>query len=141
MPFTELPALQHVNWNPGRGERARSAIAMIVGFGIMGSVSAMRAGAVGRAPMGMWLAGLFLAALLLTPVAGPRVHVGISVASGLMGAVMSRVVLALMFALVFVPLGCILRLGGKDLLGRKSGGTTWHRRDPQPNVERYYQQF
>jgi hypothetical protein len=140
MRLAELAALQHVNWKPEKSDRQRSALAMMVGFGVMGGFSTLRAGAMGKLPVALWVTGLALAVSLLIPVVGPRIHVGISVASGLMGALVSRVILGLMFALVFVPLGLFLRLSGKDLLDRKPGASMWRERE-QREAESYYKQF
>ncbi len=57
-----------------------------------------------------------------------------------MGAVMSRVILTVLFFLVITPLGVIIRLTGKDLLDKKPGKTApsfW--KDHAPRVKEDYE--
>jgi hypothetical protein len=141
MSLSGLPALQHINWNPDRRELTRFAFAMFVGFGIIGGIFAFRSGAVGDLPAGLWLTGLILTASAFIPVVGRLAYLGVYVVSGLIGAVVSRVILALMFAFVFVPLGVFLRLTGKDFLSRKPGAGMWRKVESQQDAYSYYRQF
>jgi len=54
---------------------------------------------------------------------------------GFIGAIMSRVIMALLFYAMFTPIALILKLLGKDLLGKKldkSSPSYWIKRDAQP---------
>jgi hypothetical protein len=136
-----LPALQHVNWDPDARELKRFAVAMLVGFGVIGGVFAIRAGGVTGLTLALWGAGLALAASTLARALGRKSYLAVYVVSGLIGAVVSRVILVLMFLLVFVPLGVLLRLTGKDFLGRKPGATMWRKVDGERDAYSYYRQF
>jgi hypothetical protein len=141
MPLSDLPALQHINWNPDRRELGRFAAAMLAGCGIIGGVVAFRAGGVGSAPVALWLTGLALGASAFLPVVDRLVYLAVYVVSGLLGAVVSRVILAAMFAFVFVPLGLFLRLTGKDFLGSRPGASMWRNAESQQDAHSYYRQF
>ena len=127
-----ISAIDHINWNPDRRELQRFAFAMLVGFGALGVVAAWRSGSLGAAPVGLWLTGLALA------IGGRAAYLGVYVMSGLIGAVISRVILLLMFVFVFAPLGVFLRLTGKDFLTSKPRPSMWERHQDTSN---YYRQF
>ncbi len=85
------------------------------------------------------LFGLILPRLLLPLY---RVWMGLAV---VLGFVMTRVILTLVFFLTVLPIGLLLRLFGKDLLHRRldsSAPSYWVRKEPHltgpERLERYY---
>ncbi len=63
----------------------------------------------------------------------------------IIGSIMTTVILGVVFFIVFVPVGLVLRLAGKDHLQRKkdADAATYWQRCPSGNIlkERYLQQF
>ncbi len=60
------------------------------------------------------------------------------------GFVVAQVILALLFLLVFTPLGLLLRLRGRDAMMRArkpAGATYWEDRPPAPEAARYLRQY
>lgn len=144
MQLTQLPCFQHLNWRPDRAELRRFAVAMFVGFGVLGLLAALRAWNVTQASVVLWTLGVALAAGARLPGLGRGVYLLIYVPASLVGYVVSHLVLTLMFFLVFAPLGLVLRALGYDLLQqrRTRGATNWrttHR--SRPTTESYYHQF
>jgi hypothetical protein len=143
MKVTELPFFQHVQWQPDRNELRRFAISMLVGFAVIGLIVAWRAGQFGRGTFICWELGLALAVAAQVPKLGRIAYLCVYVPTSLIGYVISHVVLTLIFFFVFMPLGMLLRLMGKDLLQlRATGGQTkWRRVEEAKDANRYYRQF
>jgi hypothetical protein len=73
------------------------------------------------------------------------VFVGMSIVAWPIGFVVSHVVLALVYYLVFTPVGLIMRLVGYDSMRRRSDSAAdsyWLSRDPgHSEAKRYFRQF
>ncbi len=144
MKVTQLPFFQHVNWSPDRYERRRFAVSMLVGFAALGLLVAWRArDLLGTSTFILWGIGIALAVTALVPGLGRAVYLGVYLPTSLVGYVVSHVILTLMFFLVFVPIGLVLRLTGKDLLRLRPlrERAVWTRLDPVKDPESYYRQF
>ena len=109
-------------------------------FGLIGGVLFWR----GREGAVYFLAvsGFFLVFGTLLPTALKAVQKIWMTAALLMGWLMSRVILTVLFYLVVAPLGVLLRLSGKDLLDLKpvSRESHWQPRKARPK-EDYENQF
>ena len=138
-----LPCFHHVHWHPDRAELRRFAWWMLGGFAILGGMAAWRMGAVGVAPLVVWGLGAALAASTLVPHLGRAAYLAVYLTSGVIGYVVSRVVLTAIFYLVFTPIGVALRVSQRDLLGarRPQGGSTWIRHQQRGTADSYYRQF
>jgi hypothetical protein len=79
----------------------------------------------------------------MVPGLGRFVYLLVYVPTSIIGFVVSNVILTLIFFLVFVPLGLLLRLTGKDLLGLRAAPkqSNWRRLGEAKSSERYYHQF
>jgi hypothetical protein len=143
MKFTELPCFQHVQWRPDRAELRRFAVAMSVGFAVIGLIVAWRAQAFGKWTFFYWGIGAALAIAALVPGLGRAAYLCVYVPTSAIGYVVSHIVLTLIFYLVFVPIGLLLRLMGKDLLQMRAarGQTKWRRVEEVKDANRYYRQF
>lgn len=143
MSIQRLPPFRHIRWNPDRAELRRFSIAMLLGFSLLGLLAAWRLQGFGPHTWALWTAGLVLAALGQAPVLGRWTYVGVYAASGMLGYIVSRILLVLMFFLVFTPLAAILRLFGKDVLRLKPlrGETLWSAHAPSKPPASYYRQF
>lgn len=143
MKLTELPVFQHVQWHPDRNELRRFAVSMLIGFTVLGLLAAWRAGTFSTTTFILWGIGLTLALAALVPGLGRIAYLAVYLPTNLIGYVMSRVILTLLFFLVIVPIGVLLRLMGKDVLQLKSnrGQGKWRRIDNLKDGNSYYRQF
>jgi len=107
---------------------------------LLGGVVWMRGGSSGAFGVGAALfAGGFLVPAILRPLYLLWMAFGV-----VAGALMSRVVLAITFFFLMAPIGALLRLAGKDLLGLRieSGRRSyWVKREPSGGVARLEKQF
>jgi hypothetical protein len=138
-----LPFFQRVKWRPDGKELRRFAVAMLVGFSLLGLFTAWRAKEIGNGSVILWGIGASLAIGAFVPKLGRVVYLGVYLPTSIMSYVLSSVVLALMFFLLITPLGIILRLMGKDLLQQrrpkqKAGWAPVKRIKTEDN---YYHQF
>jgi hypothetical protein len=138
-----LPFFQHVNWRPDARELRRFAIAMLIGFALLGLLAAWRAGGVSTTSIVLWSAGVFLAVAAFVPKLGRIAYLGVYLPTSIIGYVVSNVILTLMFFLVITPLGIILRLMGKDFLQqrRQKQKTQWMPVKGAKSEDSYYRQF
>ena len=134
---------QHMNWDPDRKELAKFSLSMLVGFALLGLLVAWRHHHVGQATFILWGAGLALAAGGAIPGLGRIVYLVVYLPTSVVGFFMSHLLLALIFFLVFTPIGLLLRLAGKDLLRLRPSGRNagWIRKDSGKEPESYYHQF
>lgn len=141
--IVSLPCFQHVRWHPARAELRQFAWWMLGGFAVLGSIGVWRAGAFGAGPLTLWAIGVALAASSFIPGLGRIAYLTVYLTSGAVGYLVSRLVLTLIFYLVFMPIGLLLRVRGRDLLqlGRPSGRSMWIRHDQRIKRDSYYRQF
>ena len=140
MDLAALPFFQHVKWRPDARELRRFAIAMLIGFGLLGLLAAWRAKGVGTGSIVLWGIGVFLATAAFVPRVGRVAYLAVYLPTSIIGYVVSHVILALMFFFVITPLGVVLRLMGKDLLQRKEK-TGWIPVKEIKSKDSYYRQF
>jgi hypothetical protein len=101
----------------------------------------------GSAPAGVavWAVGGVLAAVFLAaPAARRPIFVGWNGLAYPIGWVVSHVVLAVVFYLVFTPIGFVVRRFSRDPLERRfepARPSYWVERDEPPPVGRYFRQF
>jgi len=116
MKLKQLSCFHYLNWNPGGKELRSFALAMLVGFAVIGLMVAWRHGGVDRASLILWGVGAGLAIAAVIPGLGRIAYLAVYVPTSILGHFLSQAILGLMFALVFVPIALLLRLMGKDLL-------------------------
>jgi len=137
---TALPFFQHVKWSPDAKELRRFAVAMVIGFGLLGFLSVWRANGISNLPIVLWGLGLFLAISALIPGLGRPAYLAVYLPSSIIGYFVSQILLALIFFFVITPLAIILRLTGKDILQqRRRDG--WMRVRNTKTDDSYYRQF
>ena len=143
MKMRSLPFFQHVNWRPDARELRRFAVAMLIGFAVLGSLAAWRAGDIITTSIVMWSIGVVLAAAAFVPGLGRLAYLIVYLPTSIIGYVVSSILLALMFFVVITPLGIILRLMGKDLLRqqRQKNKTQWTPVRGVKTEDSYYRQF
>ena len=138
-----LPFFQHVKWRPDRRELRRFAVAMLVGFSLLGLFAAWRAKGIGNGSIVLWGIGVTLAIAAFVPKLNRVAYLAVYLPSSIMGYVVSNIILTLMFFLVITPLGIILRLMGKDLLQqrRPKQKEMWTPVKAVKTEDSYYRQF
>jgi hypothetical protein len=119
---------------------------MIVGFGVAGAAFhfgwpvEVHAGIA----KGLWIAGAVVGLLGLTGTAAalPVYWAWMSVAF-VMGNIVSRIVLVLVYFGVVTPMGLIMRIVGRDRLGLRSRSESsyWHDLETDKDPSRYERQF
>jgi hypothetical protein len=143
MNLRDLACFEHVQWEPDRRELQSFARSMVIGFFLIGLLAAWRAHSFGQTTFILWGVGLLLGAAALTPGLGRTAYLAVYLPTSVIGHVVSRVLLFIMFVIVFVPLGLLLRLMGKDLLRLQTPGqrSMWVPRTRVADRKSYYRQF
>jgi len=139
----QVPPFHHIHWHPGRRELRGFAVSMAVGFALLGLLVAWRRHEFGPPTFALWSLGAALAVGALAPGVGRVVYLAVMLPASLVGYAVSHLLLVLIFFLLFVPLGLVLRLMGKDLLRlrRPTGGSQWIGRTEVREPGSYYRQF
>ena len=135
--------LERINWHPDGRELRRFAVAMLSGFSVLALLSAWRAKGIAQSSVVLAAIGVSLAIAAFIPKLGRVAYLAVYVSSGVVGHLVSSVVLALIFFLVFTPLGILMRLMGKDLLQqrRPKQPAGWKRVATVKTKDSYYRQF
>jgi hypothetical protein len=144
MNLKALPFFQHVKWRPDARELRRFAIAMLIGFTILGLLSAWRGKGIGIPSIVLWSFGVVLAVAAFIPRLGRMAYLAVYLPTSIIGYVVSNILLALMFLVVITPLGLILKLTGKDILQqqrRPKERTGWMPVNSTKTEDSYYRQF
>jgi len=143
MTFKELPYFKRVQWHPDKTELRSFAIAMVVGFTLMGGLSLWRHHGITRSAIALPAIGLGLALAASIPRLDNVAYLAVYLPTSFIGHFVSKIVLFLVFSLVFVPVGVLLRLVGKDLLRLRPGKprAVWTTINPVKGTTRYYRRF
>ncbi len=114
----------HIDFNLAPSERRKAGFWFLVGFAIIGAVFAWKSEANwnSQATRVFWIVGALTGFGSMAPGIGRHVYIGTMGVFGFIGALMSVLVLTLMFYVIFTPTAFALRLFSKDLLERKSHG-------------------
>lgn len=91
-----------------------------------------------------WGVGALTAvAVVASPAVARRVFVGLLIVTYPIGLVVSTVALAILFYLVFTPIGWVMRLGGRDPLRLRARGETtmWQATTADDDPRRAFRQF
>lgn len=143
-------ALVSINWKPTPRELRWFGVAMIVGFGVMGTLCQFGGWPVGephpKTAVVLWVVGGIAGALGLTGTrAALPVYWAWMAVALVMGTIVSYVLLALVFYVLFTFMGLLARLVGRDRLQlRRPPSSTpsyWQdipRTSARPNYERQF---
>ncbi len=136
--------MMELNWSPDNKTLKQFALIGLVGFPGVGAVAYW----VWQTPtLAVAFAGLGAAVWLLSVIHTPSVryvYVAMSVASYPIGFVVSHVVLAAVYYLLFTPMGLIFKLIGRDALERRFDRQSESYWQPYPTAnspDRYFKQF
>ena len=138
-----------IDWRPDEKKLKQFGWFALPGLGLIGAVLGWRLGwfAAGEwlVPVILWGTGLLSAILAFVR---PRwllpLYLLLTAISAVIGPVVATVVMGAIFLLVFVPLGLIFRLRGRDELHLKidpGAITYWENAPPPVPVKRYFRQF
>src|SRR5262245_21827075 len=143
MSLKDLTYFKRVKWHPDNEELRRFSIAMLVGFAVLGGISALRHHGIQWGSQTLWTIGIVLSIAAWIPGLNRLAYLTFYVPSSFVGHCVSKIVLFFVFFLVFVPLGVLLRLLGKDLLRIHPANprATWTPMNSLKNSNRYYRQF
>ena len=116
---------------------------MLIGFFVLGALSAWRANEIGTGSIVLWGIGVVLASAAFVPKLGRIAYLAVYLPTSIIGYVVSHVMLTLMFFFVITPIAIILRLLGKDVLQQRREKNTpgWIPVKGVKNEESYYRQF
>jgi hypothetical protein len=124
-------------------ELQKFSIILFVAFGILGLLVFWRKGDVGLLLCGAAL--VFLLCGLTRPMFLAKPYKGWMTLSLILGFLMTHLLLSLIFYIVFMPIGIVMRIFGRDVLRRqfdKNGETYWIKREQKGYVkERYEKMF
>ena len=136
-------ALVRIDHHPSPRQLRVFAAAWLVFFAVLGAW-AWRRGSTGTAFS-------LLAAAVMVPAMGLLwaellrwVYVGMSYLAFPIGFVLSHVILAIVYYLVFTPIGLVMRLCGYDPMQRRfdpQARSYWSPRETAPEPGRYFRQF
>lgn len=137
-------AMIEINTNPSRGELRYFGLLLAVFFGVVGAILAWRfqAWPVAR---GLWIGGAAAGVVYYAiPPIRRWMYVGWMYLAFPIGWVISHIMMAAIYYLVFTPIGLFMRLLGRDPLSRsfdESADTYWVEHQPDENPDRYFRQF
>lgn len=131
-----------INFHPTDRDLRIFSLIWLAGFGLFGTLVWWRGGT--WAPAVWGLAGAGCALGLGAPRAMKPIYVGWMVAAFPIGWLVSLVLLAIVYYVVFTGFGLVFRAFGRDLLGRsfdRQASTYWVPRRQPEGMERYFKQF
>ncbi len=145
-------SLVEINWRPEAGELRKFGLAMIAGFGVMGLFFYLRDvhsatwvdWSIGTLPMALWIGGGLAGLLGLSGrKAGLPVYWTWMGIAFVMGNIVSRVFLMLLYYGLVTPMGFFMRLSGRDklMLRRREVGSYWCDVPPLKHESPYHRQF
>jgi hypothetical protein len=143
MQIRQLPCFHTINWNPDRRERCRFAVAMLAGFVVLGGLKAIHQHHLSAGALALGGTGAALALAALPSALGRAIYLGIYLPTSVVGFIVSRTLLTLIFFALFAPLGLLLRRLEKDLLrlNPRGGESDWIARGCVRDASGYYRQF
>jgi hypothetical protein len=138
-------AIIDVNWNPGGRELRLFAAVWFPAFGgVVGGIVAWHTGSLPIAAA-VWVPTVLLSlAMFAAPRLARPLYVALTCLALPVGWLVSHLFLAMIYYLVFTPVGIALRLFGRDPLQRKfvpSAKTYWVPHPRDDDRARYFQQF
>jgi hypothetical protein len=142
--LAKLSCFQHIQWTPTSSDLREFAAAMLIGFGVLGVAAGLRTGQIESPSVWLWGMGAVLASTALTPGLGRATYLAVYIVSGVLGYLISHVMLVLLFYVVFTPIAMAMRVLGVDplyLRGTLGGGTLWRSAGRDFPAGSYYRQF
>lgn len=138
-----------IDWKPDREKLRQFGWISLGGFGVIGGVLGWKFGwfAEGEwlVPAVLWGIGVLAALLsLVEPLLLKPLYLVLTAISAVIGPIVATVVMGVIFYLVFLPLGLIFRLAGRDELQRRldpEAKSYWIESPGAQPPERYFRQY
>ena len=132
-------SMVQINWKPDSTELRKFGVSMIVGFAIIGGVLYWRDHT--SVAYGCFAFGAVSGFLGLTGTrAALPIYVAWMAVAFVMGNIVSRLLLALVYYGLFTPMGLAMRLGGRDTLQLKRADVSSYWSDiPESQRENQYE--
>ncbi|MEX2578028.1 MAG: SxtJ family membrane protein [Verrucomicrobiales bacterium] len=138
-----------VDWNPDQKKLKQFGIISLFGFGIIGAVLGLRfdwfANDQWTVPLVLWGIGIVSSVLAFVQPAFLKPTYWILTAiSAVIGPMIATFIMGAIFLLLFLPLGLIFRLKGRDELHRKilpDAASYWSGKPPAQEATRYFRQY
>ncbi|MFK7851856.1 MAG: SxtJ family membrane protein [Akkermansiaceae bacterium] len=138
-----------IDWSPDRKKLREFGFIGLAGFGLMGLLLGWK---FGWFESGDWLypgifagLGIFSAALaVIEPYLLKPLYWLLTAISAVIGPIVATLILALLFILVFLPIGLVFKLRGRDELKRnwdKQADSYWLPADLPQDARRYFRQY
>ena len=146
-------SMVHIDWNPTRRMLRNFGLIGLVAFGAIGAsaywrlflFSGMDAGNAATTAYVLWALGAYCGLFaFVAPMAVKPIYLALTVVAYPIGQVVSHLVMAMIYYLVFTPIGMVFKLVGRDSMNRgfdPSAATYWIRRRPPDSAKRYFRQF
>lgn len=142
MNITAFPCFEHITWRPNSKELRRFAIAMLIGFTVLGLLVAWRTKDIGTGSIVLCVVGVLLAIAAFVPKLDRVAYLGVYLPTSIIGYVLSHLILGLIFFFVITPLALLLRWKDKDLLQqRRPENAAWSPVKAVKTEDSYYRQF
>ncbi len=120
--------LGKINWKPTNKDLTKFGVVILIGFGLIGLVVFFKHKP--SVAMGLWLGAALVCVLSAVLPAAVKPLYFIWMGFGMvMGAIMSRVILTIIFYLVLTPVALFFKLKGRDALNKRKhtdAATYWH---------------
>lgn len=133
-------SLVKINWHPDVKELRKFGLVVLIGFAIIGAVFFFTAKT--TSAYYLWgIGALFgFSGLTGTVIALPFYFIWMGFAF-VVGNIMSRLIMLLVFFVVVTPLGVIMRLTGRDRLKLKKSNASTYWEDAPSGKQDYQRQF
>ncbi len=139
-----MKAYKEIEKNPTRAEQIKAGATILIGLGLFGALQYFFKQRVMAAEI-MWAIGgvAFVASLL--PGVGRYLYIGWMGLGVTIGIFTQPIVITIAYVLLFVPLGLLFRILGRDMMKRKladkSVASYWEDCDEPAEPEMYFKQY
>jgi len=138
-----------IDWKPDQKKLKQFGIISLFGFGAIGAILGFRLGWFANdewlIPGILWGIGVVSAILaFVQPALLKPTYLILTAISAVIGPIVATVILGAVFLLVFLPIGMIFRLMGRDELHRKTlpdAPSYWGDKPPSQDSTRYFRQY
>jgi hypothetical protein len=134
---------EEINRHPDRRERLKFGLTLLIAFPLLGLLLWLFLGSSARTALVLLGVGVTCLLVSFHAKLGSWLYVlwmGLGIT---MGLVVSPIVLALAYGILFVPLGIVFKLAGRDPMKRKMAqdGSYWQACQPERGPRSYFKQF
>lgn len=109
---------RELNRNPTRRDLLQFGLIFLAGTGVLGAVNYFYLGHA-RAAIGLWIAGGVVFLLALVPKVGRLLYIAWMGLGLTIGFITAPIIMFVVYAIAFVPLGVVFRLMRRDTMHRK----------------------